>query len=69
MIGGSGLSERERGRSRLGQLGAIWAGWSPGCGQLGSWPLSFILFSFCFLFFCSEFLFGVLKSFFYSDLK
>jgi hypothetical protein len=70
MTGGTRLSERERGK------GAGWVGSGqsgppglPGAAQLGSWPLSFIFFLLLSFFFCSEFLFGVLKRFFYSDLN
>jgi hypothetical protein len=51
MIGGSRLAVRE-GRGELGWVGSGRFGPAgfPGAAQVGSWPLSFILFSFCFLF-------------------
>jgi hypothetical protein len=53
------IGEREGEKSGLGRLGAIWAGWSPGCGPVGllaSFFYFFFLLSFSFVLnFCLEF--------------
>jgi hypothetical protein len=44
------VREREGERCGLGRLGAVWAGWPPGCGPVGLLA-SFLLFFFLLLFF------------------
>jgi hypothetical protein len=53
----------------LGWLGAVWAGWLPGCGPSGLLASFFYFFPSAFFFFCSDFCFEFLKKFFYSDLN
>jgi hypothetical protein len=65
---GPAVRERE-GEGWVGSARAGWAGWSPGVGPVGLLASFFYFFPSAFLFFYSGFLFGVLKSFSYSDLN